>query len=99
VQGKNGLHASLRYRHISDRPANEDNSVQAKGYFLVDGAITYTRPAFELSLSATNLLNREWNEAQFDTETFIPGDAESVSELTFTPGDPLFFRVGVQFFF
>lgn len=96
---KNGLHASLRYRMVSDRPANENNSVTAKGYFLLDAAVTYTRPRYEFSLSAANLLNREWNEAQFDTETRLPGESAGVSELTFTPGDPLFVKAGVSFFF
>jgi hypothetical protein len=96
---KNGLHGSLRYRWVGDRPANENNSVVAEGYFLLDAALTYTKPTFELSLSAANLLNRNWNEAQFDTETFIPGDTHSVSELTFTPGDPFFIKGGIRFFF
>jgi outer membrane receptor for Fe3+-dicitrate len=96
---KNGFHGSLRYRWVGGRPANEDNTVVAKGYFLLDVAMTYTRRTFEVSLAATNLTNIKWNEAQFDTETLIPGDAESVSELTFTPGDPLFLKAGIRFFF
>ncbi len=95
----NGFTGSLRYRWVGDRPANEDNSVTAKGYFLLDAVLAYKRRNVEFSLSASNLLNREWNEAQFDTETFIPGDTESISELTFTPGDPRFIKAGVQFFF
>ena len=95
----NGLQASLRYRWISDRPANEDNSVTAKGYFLLDAGVTYSRRSFEWSLSAANLLNRNWNEAQFDTLTRIPGDVTGVSELTFTPGDPLFIKSGIRVLF
>ncbi|AYB29993.1 TonB-dependent receptor [Chryseolinea soli] len=96
---RNGLRASLRYRLVSDRPANENNSVVAKGYFLLDGVITYTRSKYELSLSATNILNREWNEAQFDTLTRLRGENTGVSELTFTPGDPAFVKTGIRFFF
>lgn len=96
---RNGVTASLRYRWVGDRPANEDDSVTARGYFLIDAVLAYKRRNVEFSLNASNLLNREWNEAQFDTETFIPGDVESISELTFTPGDPLFIKAGVQFFF
>lgn len=96
---KNGLHAALRYRLITNRPANEDNSVTARGYFVVDGAITYTTSKYELSVSATNILDREWNEAQFDTMTRIPGETDGVSELTFTPGDPVFVKAGLTFFF
>ena len=46
-----------------------------------------------------NLLNEEWNEAQFDTETRLPGETSGISELTFTPGDPLFIKAGITFFF
>ncbi|HYG19462.1 MAG TPA: TonB-dependent receptor, partial [Ohtaekwangia sp.] len=86
-------------RWVSDRPANEVNSVTAKGYFLLDAAVTYTRKDFEISLSGTNLLDREWNEAQFDTETRLPGEAAGMSDLAFTPGDPFFAKLGVTFFF
>lgn len=94
-----GLKASLRYRYIGDRPANEDNSVVAQGYFLLEGAITYTRKAFQLSLNATNLTNTNWNEAQFDTETRLKGETSGISELCFTPGDPIFIKTGITFFF
>jgi outer membrane receptor for monomeric catechols len=96
---QNGLRASLRYRYVDSRPANEDNSVVAKGYFLLDAAITFTRPNYQLSVNATNLLNRDWNEAQFDTETRLPGETVGVSELAFTPGDPIFIKGGITFFF
>lgn len=96
---KNGIKGSLRYRWVGDRPANEDNSVVAKGYFLLDAALTYSVKNMEFSLSAANLLNIDWNEAQFDTETFIPGDSQSISELTFTPGDPFFLKAAIQFSF
>src|SRR5690606_17101212 len=93
---KNGLAASVHYRFISDRPANEDNSVQAKGYFLLDANISYQVKQVDFSLNITNLLNRDWNEAQFDTETRLPGEATGLSELAFTPGDPIFFKAGVR---
>ncbi len=95
----NGLKASLRYRFVGDRPANEDNSVTAEGYFLLDGGVSFTRPRYEISLNAMNILNQDWNEAQFDAETRLIGEAEGISELTFTPGDPLFIRAGLTFFF
>ena len=96
---KKGLSAMLRYRYISDRPANEVNSVTALGYLVLDGTITYTANKFQLSASATNILNTEWNEAQFDTETRLAGEPSGVSELCFTPGDPFFVKAGITFFF
>ncbi|MDO8365850.1 MAG: TonB-dependent receptor [Saprospiraceae bacterium] len=94
-----GLNASLRYRHISDRPANENNTVTALGYTLLDGGITYTARKFELGLSFENILNMDWNEAQFDTESRLFDEQESVSELHYTPGTPFFVKGSATFFF
>jgi outer membrane receptor protein involved in Fe transport len=99
IQLDNGLHAALRYRYLDDRAANESNSVVAHGYFLLDALLKYTRKSFEVSLTAENLLDREWNEAQFDTESRLQNEADAVSEIHFTPGTPFFFKAGISFFF
>jgi hypothetical protein len=89
---KKGLTTSLRYRFIDSRPANENNSVQAKGYFLLDAVATYSWKKFKLGISAENLLNREWNEAQFDTLSRLNTESAPVSELHYTPGTPFFIK-------
>ncbi len=94
-----GLNASLRYRHVADRPANEDNSVTALGYTILDGGITYTARKFEFGLSFENILNVEWNEAQFDTESRLFDEPAPVSELHYTPGTPFFVKGSATFFF
>jgi hypothetical protein len=101
LKSPTGFSASLRYRHIDSRPANADNSVRARGYFLFDGVLSYTTARFQLGATAENLLNVQWNEAQFDTLTRIPGDppAGAPSELHFTPGTPFFFKVNGSVFF
>lgn len=99
IKSANGLNASLRYRYLGDRPANEDNSVVADGYFILDAIVKYTRKSFELSLSAENLLDIDWNEAQFDTESRLQNELDPVSEIHFTPGTPFFFKAGISFFF
>ena len=96
---KNGLNGSLRYRYLSDRAANEDKSVIADGYALADATLTYSRPKFEVGLTAENLFNVDWNEAQFDTESRLKDEAESVSEIHFTPGTPFFVKLKVSFLF
>jgi outer membrane receptor protein involved in Fe transport len=95
----NGLNGSLRYRYLSDRPANEDNSVVAQGYLLLDAVVNYTRPRYELSLSVENLTDRPWREAQFDTESRLQDEPRSVSEIHFTPGTPFFARASLSYFF
>jgi len=94
-----GLNGSLRYRYMGNRAANEDNSVVAAGYFITDAVLKYTRANFEISLSAENLFNAEWEEAQFDTESRLYDEPDPVSEIHFTPGTPFFFKTGISFFF
>ncbi|HEX2627402.1 MAG TPA: TonB-dependent receptor [Chitinophagaceae bacterium] len=90
---------SLRYRFIDDRPANEDNSVRAKGYFIADAVMNYKWKKIEFFVSMENILNRKWNEAQFDTESRLQFEANPVSEIHFTPGTPRFIKGGVSFNF
>ncbi len=96
---KNGINGSLRYRHLDDRPANEDYSSTAEGYFLLDAMLNYTKDKFEVGLSVENVLNTEWKEAQFETESRLFDESEPVSEIHFTPGSPLFVRASVSFSF
>lgn len=94
-----GISGSLRYRYLGDRPANEDNSVVANGYFLADAVVRYTRARFEWYVSAENIFNSAWKEAQFDTESQLKDEAAPVSEIHFTPGTPLYIKTGISFFF
>jgi hypothetical protein len=96
---KNGFNGSFRYRYLGDRPANEDNSVVAGGYTLVDAIVNFTQPKFEIGLSTENIFNVEWNEAQFDTESRLQNEVDPVSEIHFTPGTPLFVKLKFCLFF
>lgn len=98
-RGKKPFSASLRYRYMGDRPADEANSVVAKGYTVLDAAVNYTRPRYELGLQLQNLLNTRWNEAQFDTETRLRQEAAPVSEICFTPGTPVFIKLSATYKF
>lgn len=86
----------LSFRHLGDRPANEDYSLTADGYSLVDGVIQYRVGVFEWSLTGENLFNVEWKEAQFETESLLLGETESVTEIHYTPGTPRAVRLGVS---
>jgi len=99
LKNPNGLSASLRYRHIDTRPAQEDNAIRARGYFLLDAVANYTRPRFQIGATAENLLNVAWNEAQFATDSQLRGEAASVNELNFTPGTPFFIKLNASVFF
>ena len=95
-----GLSGSLRYRHLDSRPANDDGSISARGYFLLDAVLAYTTPRFQVGATAENLLNVQWNQAQFATLTRLPGEpAAGVDELHFTPGTPFYAKLNVSVFF
>jgi outer membrane receptor protein involved in Fe transport len=96
---KNGFSGSVRYRFIDDRPANEDYSVTAHGYFIADLVLNYRLKKFEFFASMENILNRKWNEAQFDTESRLPMEIDAVSEIHYTPGTPRFVKAGISFNF
>ncbi len=99
LQMKKGFNGSLRYRFIKDRPANEDNSVIAKGYTVTDLCFNYTKKKYEIGLAIENLFNVEWNETQFDTESRLKNEPAPVSEIHFTPGVPFFARLKLAVFF
>lgn len=94
-----GIQGGLNYRWISDRPANEDNSIIAKGYFVIDGNVSYTWRKWTAGVVVQNVLNTEWNETQFATESRLQNEAQSVEEIHFTPGTPIAVRgkVSVRF--
>lgn len=91
--------ANLKCRYLGDRPANEDYSITAKGYFVTDLNATYTYKRFTVGAVLENLFNTAWNEAQFATETRLRDEPSSVTEIHFTPGTPFNARGFVTFRF
>lgn len=98
-KNKEGFNGSISYRYLKSRPANEDNSIIAKGYFVADAAINYTCSKYEIGMAFENVLNTKWNEAQFATESRLRNEMSAVTELNFTPGIPFFARVKFAVFF
>ncbi len=94
-----GWNGSIRYRLMGDRPANEDNTVIAKGYFIWDAIVNYNAKKWETGLTVQNIFNSKWKETQFDTESRLQSEPLPVSEIHFTPGSPFFMRVYVSIFF
>ena len=90
------FNSSIRYRAIEERPANENNSVKAKGYFLLDLLLNYQLGPIQLFGSVENIMNRDWNEAQFETESRLRNETVAKSELHFTPGSPRYLKAGIS---
>ena len=80
---------NLRYRYLADRAANENWSINAKGYMIMDAALNCKlKNDWNIGISVQNILNSNWNEAQFATNSRLAGEIESVEEIHFTPGTP-----------
>lgn len=99
VMFASGLYGSMNLRHIGDRPANEDNSIVAKGYTVMDLNAGYKWKSVSVGIQVQNLLNTEWNETQFATESRLQYETEPVEEIHFTPGTPFFLKALVQYDF
>lgn len=94
-----GFSGGLRYRFINDRPANEDNSIVAEGYFVADINLNYTLKNITLGVAVENVLDTEWNETQFATESRLFDEPTSVEEIHFTPGTPFTIRASISYTF
>lgn len=85
--------AGIHCRWLGNRPANEDYSLTAKGYCVTDLNASYTFcRRFTVGAVIENLFDVKWREAQFATETLIPGDREPLTDICFTPGTPFSLR-------
>ena len=90
---------ALRYRYVSPRAANNDNSIRAHGYFISDANCYYKTNKFRIGINVENLFNTKWNEAQFDTDSRLRTESVSVDELNFTSGTPLSIKLIVGYHF
>jgi hypothetical protein len=99
VNNLGNFSGGISYRYIKDRPANEDNSIVAEGYFVTDLNLNYNYKNWTFGLIVENLFDVDWNETQFATESRLMNEAEPIEEIHFTPGVPFFLRgkVSVRF--
>ena len=96
VKMKNGFSGACRYRFMGNRPADEFNTVNAKGYFISDVNFAYAWKKFELTICIENLFDQQWREAQFNTGSRLQFEPQPVSGIHYTPGTPRFLKVGIS---
>jgi hypothetical protein len=82
----------IQCRYVNDRPANEDGSITASGYFVTDFNLNYRWRQWSIGMIIENLFDTEWNETQFATLSRLQGETTPVEEIHFTPGTPFFLR-------
>jgi hypothetical protein len=95
----NGLNGGISYRYMKDRPANENNSLIAKGYFVSDLTVFYTQKKFEVGMEIQNLFNTTWREEQFEATSRLKQESVAVDDINFTAGTPFFAKLVFALYF
>lgn len=107
--------AAVRVRYLASRPANEEDTLTASGYTLVDLLARYRWRNVEAQLDLLNVSDANWREAQFaDTACLLghvgtgnclatPGQQGTHEDppqaIYFTPGNPFWVRGGIAMYF
>jgi TonB-dependent Receptor Plug Domain/CarboxypepD_reg-like domain len=89
----NGINGGISYRYMKDKPANDDNTLIAKGYFVSDLTAFYTKKKFEIGLEIQNLFNAKWREEQFEVVSRLKNEARPVDDVNYTSGTPFFAKL------
>lgn len=85
----NGFSSSLRGRYVASRPATEDGSLTAQGYYVLDAFAKYRWRNVELGIQLLNLTNTEWREAQFADTSCVHGQIQRTD-----PARPCYWKPG-----
>ena len=84
---------------MRSRPANEDNTLVAQGYFLNDLTANYTTRRWEIGLEIQNLFDTKWKDAQYEVESRLRNEPQPTDDISFTPGMPFFAKAKLTVFF
>jgi len=79
---------SLRVKALADRPANEDGSLTAQGFVIVDANAGVRWRDVEFGLDVQNLLDASWREVNFATTTRLAYEPQPVTGIHYSPGWP-----------
>ncbi|MFT3824145.1 MAG: TonB-dependent receptor plug domain-containing protein [Chitinophagaceae bacterium] len=99
VKHPSGFNGSIKTRYLGHRPANEDNSIVAKGYCITDLNVNYQWKQFTIGVVTENIFNTAWNETQFATTSQLKNETQPVTEIHFTPGTPFNIRAALSYRF
>jgi outer membrane receptor protein involved in Fe transport len=71
----------------------------AEGYTILDLTVNYQTGPVLVGFTLENVLNTQWKETQFATESRLATETQPVEEIHFTPGVPRFLRLRVAYSF
>lgn len=94
-----GISGGIKTRILGKRPATEDYSLVARGYWVTDVNLSYRKGDWNLGFQIQNLFNARWNETQFATTSKLRNELNSVREIHFTPGTPLAVKTSLTYRF
>ena len=94
-----GLNGGINYRYLRNRAGNEDYSLTAKGYFVTDLAINYTKKKYEIGLAIENIFNVRWDESEIEYTSQLKGETAPVDQMSYIPGVPFFPKLKFTWFF
>ena len=94
--GPGTFSASVQARFVGDRPATEDETVDAQGYSVWDLVVRYSTEYLDLFVRVDNVFDKRWRETQFFSESQLPTDPAPVEEIHFTPGNPIGIEGGIR---
>jgi hypothetical protein len=93
----NGFSTAFRVRFLDDRPGNEDRSIPARGYLIMDLFAKYRWRNVEVGVDFLNLADFDWQEAVFVDTSCTAREVRQgrcgnpsgpPEDVHFTPGDP-----------
>ncbi len=93
------IYTTLRMRYFSNRPLNEDDTVQSGASLMVNARIGYQGSAYEVHLDLLNLLNRKDADQSYYYQSQLRGEAAPVEDVHIHPAEPFGVRAEVTWYF
>jgi outer membrane receptor protein involved in Fe transport len=90
-----GLEGRIQMRSVGNRWGDEGRTATIHGYTIFDMLAKYKWDRYEFLFSIINIANKKWRSAQFFHGSQLKTESAPVSDIHFTPGDPLTVKAGV----
>ena len=74
-----GFYGRVGGLYVGDRPASDDGSIVAHGFFRLDGSVGWQTDWVNVALVVENVLDTPWSEAQFATVTRLKNETSAAS--------------------